>query len=392
MSEEKIIVDETKMPENLKTDIVGKAVWIQEEKNRIIKERSNAEPPEVKTEVKTEVKPEVKEENKEGIKLADIGEYNSVDEIKEALKDKDLTKKERDDLKAELEEAKAKLAEKPKNTFIDKDLYRLNHIKSNKPDDFEVYKSLLYGNNNPLDILRTKFLKDNPEYKGKEDKVDLLLKDKYNLNDKYDLEDPEEVSKKELNEMKLDIDSKTARKDLLKEFESIEVPETEVVDKEKQQKEYAEKLTKIKQESKKVWQPIATEIVKSFDSLPIMSKGEKDEEEKEFMSYKPSEEEKKTLATKVLDYLVEGGKPPTEDSVREAQAYVRAVFLMENWSKIVNQVASNARSMEDEKWNKEFNNPSALNNKAEAKNKVDSVKSHNEAERKKVMDYYKNNT
>lgn len=383
---EDIKVDLTKMPESAKYDAIQRAVWVQEEKNKIINERTNKQPA-TNNEENKEVKTEQQTDEPVSFKLEDfkdIGEYKTVDEIKAALKEGGLTKKERDALKQELEEAKQNFAEqKPINTFFDKDLKRLDILKKDKPEDFELYTRLKFGVNDPFEIVKLKFMREHPEYKNRVEDAEMYLKDLYGVDHDYDKDDPDDVKEMKINKMKLELEADNAKKQFLSEFEKIDVPEPTIVDGEKVSNDNAEKVKKAKQEAKKHWQPIATEIAKRFDEFPVMTKG-KEGSDSELMRYKIPEEYKNELAGKVVEYLVESGKPFTEDSVREAQSYIQTVFLVEHWSSIISEAVSHARSITNEEWHKTYNNPSSLTSKNSPTEK-DTFKTKNNEERQKAL-------
>jgi len=321
------------------------------------------------TERKEDEKPKEVQTEKTGIQFEDfkdVGEYTSIEEVKAALKEGGLTKQERDELKEQLKELTAMKAtyETAMNTnpFIDADLYKLNKIKQEKPEEYDIIRKLVMGGVDGKEVLRLQFIKDNPEYKDKPEKVDLYLNDKYGLDTEYNLDLAEDVKEKELNEMAMEQAVKKAKQELLKEYNTIEVPTVTVTDPEKEKEEATKELVRSRKENRTKWQPVVIGVLENFKSLPITTKDAKGNEV-EAMSYEPTAEDKKELAGLVTDYLVENDMPLTEDSKKWASQYATLVFEQKNKAKINQAFAEHIRSMTNEDWIKYTENPSALNDK-----------------------------
>lgn len=391
MAENEIKVDLSTMPSEIKGDIMKEAQWKEEEKNRLTAESleksaggTTGETEEQKT-AKLEAErlaAEETEKDKKPIKLdlsefKEFGEFKSKDDIKAQLKELGLTKVEITKLNQQIEEEKGRLAqfiEKSKeNPFNDPDLYRLNHIKRETPNDYDFYKKVVMGGLDGFELIKTQFLKDNPKITP--EKADIFLRDKYGLDEEYDMEIPAEKKEREINETSLLLETERIKKDILNKFSEIKVPEPTIIDEEKVKLENATKLEEQRTKARKVWSPLAEKIVKSFDKLPILITGEGEEKTKEFMDYIIPEETKKELTAQVLDYLTD--KPLTEDSINEAKAHVRLVYLINHLPEINTAYGDKVRAMNDEEWQKLKTNPSALNsksNKEKEKGKTDGIK------------------
>ena len=382
--ETEVKVDMTLVPEDIKGDIFKEAQWKENEKNRLTAEVLAKKEPVASVEPTEPTEP-VEPENKEVKTELDLSEFTEFeiktkDEIKERLKEHGLTKKEITELKQQLESKNneyQQFIEKTKaNPFTDPDLYRLNHIKREKPDEYNFYKKVVMGGADGIELLKAQFLKDNPDEKP--ETIELYLKNKYGFDKQYDPDDPEEMKTKQLNEFAFRQDVKKIKDSVLKTFNEITVPEPTIKDEkeiEKEKQEVATKLAEQRTTARKAWTPLAEKIVKALDKMPILVTGEGDEKVKEFMDYIIPEESKKEFLPLLVDFLTD--KPLTEQSISEAQAHVRLVYLINHLPEINVAYGDKVRAMNDEEWQKIRVNPSALqskSNKDKGKDQSDDAK------------------
>ena len=369
---EEIVVDYEAMPENLKNDPVGKVKWEATERARMNAEESASA-------VKAD--DNVKDDNKNDDTpspatkfeithddIKDFGDFKTVDEIKEALKERSLTKAERDTLKTELEQMKVELGKKPKTTFKDKDLYRLDKLKAEKPENFEAILKLKYGNPAAIDVLRAKFIKENPEYVGKEAMADKLIYKDFGVDPKKVIDEdtePEEREEHEIAIARMELKAKATKTELLSELDSIEVPDTEIID-ETKQKELSEKL---KGDSRNLWKGFTEELSKGLTKFPIKIPETDDKGNIikgkfiDFADYVIPKEIASECAGAALEYLSENRLIPTNDDeakryAMDAKNIMESEMIKRQFSHIILAAIEKGRLLKDEEWHKIINNPS----------------------------------
>lgn len=163
------------------------------------------------------------------IPLAEIagGKYKTKDELYadirrlETFKPEDLQQIEL--LRKENEQAKLKLSE-VENAFTVKDetLYRLSVLKEKNPDKYAIAAKLVFGNDEPVDVLKAKFVSENPAYKDSMDAVDRRVKAAYPDLFGEDADKDSQEYKDALIELRADAEK--AKKSLLSDLESVELP------------------------------------------------------------------------------------------------------------------------------------------------------------------------
>ncbi len=351
--------DPTKMPVNVKGDYARQVAWENTEKAEIEREYAEA--------LKGQGEPPAKEEenNEENPKFSlddfkDFGEFKTVDEIKEALKDRSLTKTERDDLKEELATAKTQLEAKPKSLITDPTLYRLNKIKGEKAEDFERYAKLMWGKTDAMTTLKEKFLRDNPEYKESPEIVESLIKSEYGLDKTVDPDDEEAVKQNKIAIARLEIAAKAAKKEILSELDKIEVPEAEIID-ENKVKEANEKLTKQLRED---WSVFKSGIEKEFQKFHIQIP-QKDERGNiikdkfiDFTDHIIPDDIRKRCADYAYEFAVINKMKPTKENVSAAWNELMKTFTWTNLPYIIDTAIELRATMDNETFHKTYNNPS----------------------------------
>uniref|UniRef100_A0A6M3MEY4 Uncharacterized protein n=1 Tax=viral metagenome TaxID=1070528 RepID=A0A6M3MEY4_9ZZZZ len=277
-----------------------------------------------------------------------INKYKNVSNESKTLKEqREILSKENEKLMKEMQSVRSEID--------DPDLFRLNKIKKENPDQFNVYAKIVLNKDglSAIDLLKLKFIKDNPQFSDKPEKAEQYLRHKYSIDldelNSEDFEEPEVNKRKqdiEMNKMNLEVDANSVKREILNEFNKIELPKK------------AEPVNT--DELKANWNPIVTELVNQFNELPIMVRGINDKEPKEFMKFVVAPEQKQKFINLVNEYVVTNNMPFTKESLTQAAQFLMVSFQRENQYHINNSILQKARSMEAEEWEKFTNNPSAL--------------------------------
>jgi hypothetical protein len=144
----------------------------------------------------------------------------------------------------------------------------------------------------------------------------------------------------------------------LKKIREIDVPEK--VDFESQrearQREAAEKTEQLKQS----WSKVAQDMVDGFDTLNL-ARETSDGKEEVYFTYDVDNNFKQEATELVVDYLVNLGSEPTKENIREAEAYVRDLFLNRHANDIIQAYGKDVEAKLIEKHNLEEDNPKPPN-------------------------------
>jgi hypothetical protein len=153
----------------------------------------------------------------------------------------------------------------------------------------------------------------------------------------------------------------------LKKIRDIEVPEK--VDFEAEREARQQAAAAKTEELKGAWGKVASEMVDGFDTLKL-SRETEDGKKEVYFTYNVDEDFKKEATDLVVDYLINQGEEPTKQSVREAEAYVRDLFLNRHANDIIQAYGADVEAKLIEKYNLEQDNPKPPND-SEAPEAVD---------------------
>jgi len=176
----------------------------------------------------------------------------------------------------------------------------------------------------PLKALQVQMLVANPSIDGGEEGVAELIADKYGVSIE-ELEDYESLDRKVKNKIKLD--GQSARGDLKKLYDGIDVPQK--VD-----------LNQVRADIKTSWESPLKEMVKGIDKLSIA----------EGLDFIVTDEMKAGLFEERLSQLSNGLVKPTTEVAQELASEIRKELLTKNLDKIVQFIDKTS----EEKWKAHF--------------------------------------
>lgn len=263
------------------------------------------------------------------------GEYKDVDSIKgvfdKASKYEQVaTEREQYSKRvAELEGLEAKV--NPLNFFSSPDAYlREQFLLKNpslEPEVLRVVSDLTPGKIDgldPLKALKVQMLVANPDIDGGEDGVAELIASKYGIS-ADELVDFENLDRSVKNRIKLD--AKTARVDLKKMYDGIDIPQT--VD-----------LGQMRTDIKTAWESPLKEIVKGIDKLRLA----------DGYDFTVTDEMKAGILEERLSKLSNNLVKPTQEMGEELSAKIKKELLVKNMDKIVQFIDKTS----EEKWKAHF--------------------------------------
>jgi len=273
-------------------------------------------------------------------------EYKDVDSIKgvfeKASKYDDVyTQKETASRRvAELEAIEEKV--NPLNFFSSPDAYLREQFLLKNPDlDPGVLKVVsgltptIIKDLSPLKALQAQLLVANPDIEGGEEGVAELVADKYGITVE-ELGDYASLERSVKN--KINLDAKTARTELGKLFDGIDVPQK--VD-----------LTQARTEIRTAWESPLKELIKGIDKLSIA----KD------LDFIVTDDMKAGLFDDRLTRLSNGLVKPSEEVMQDIASDIRTRLLIENMDKVVEVISKTEGEKWKEHYRKEVHNTKPLN-------------------------------
>jgi hypothetical protein len=269
---------------------------------------------------------------------------------------------------SEYEKLAAKVKElESANPFSDEMLYKLDQIKKNSPDKFDIARNLAFGKPDPLDILKMQLENENEAFKKADDSDKLAyLRRQYKLS--HNLKEPSEddYSEEEYQErmdkfreaeeevrvgrMRLSIDAENAQKKLYDSmFGAIEVPKRESTeDLERKTGEAVEAL-------KGSWDSVMSKI--SFKDLSVKMFNPEDKSTNDFIKLDVPADEVVKYKNELRDIMVNAGSPTERVTEKDIAGYIEKRYREDHFAEVVWQVVKKASAMGEDGIRKEFYNP-----------------------------------
>lgn len=288
--------------------------------------------------------------------------YENIDAVKTQLASvKDLTEKSEkyDEVFNTSEKYKTDLEDyKKRNPYQQDDLYRLSTIKSDE-DLFKNTTQLLYGSNKSEDLLKMKFISDNPEYKGRDEEVSRLVLSEYGFEERIEKDEDGDVieanvqynaDKRELIKDKMNLAAATAKRELLSQFNTIEIPEQKTS---KSKEELAEEQKVETDKFVSTWKEPFTNVKESFAKFDLSQEvGDKNIP----IEIELTEGEQQDLAKFTANMIINEKIEPTKENIESVKQVAINTYKAQNLNKIVSKAVEYAMSQTDETWREKVNN------------------------------------
>lgn len=303
-------------------------------------------------------------ENKEHLNTDDnsfktlFPEYNSPDEIKTKIKERGEFETKVKDYEARVQELEKDLQfHKDQVPFNDENLFRLDQIKKTNPEDYDLCSKLVFGGHTPLEILKIKFLKDNPTFKDKKPElIENIIMKPYRVtsvegDDDYEME-------VELSHAEMQKAAESAKKELLKPFDAIQLPPRKSAeDIKKEQLDASEKVIS-------GWRPKFRGVVEGFfrTQEPIVSFKNKAGEV--IFEVKPDfsgnvDEDIKLYGEMASSQITGNGIPYSEEAENGIRSFMKNLYVIKNIDKIIEASTEAA----EERARIKYSNPGVVHNK-----------------------------
>ncbi len=251
-----------------------------------------------------------------------VGTYDELKERYTALS------KGRDELSVEIE----RLKKQTENVYGDPILYKLDKIRSEStPEEYEVYKRLALGTPDAIEMHKLNFIRENPTMKDKADVYIRMLQKEY--PDLFDPEADKESDEYQTQSLKFSLETKRVTDNLMKRLESIDVPNLENVNKEKESQV---------ETFKKSWEaPFKTEVQSKFGTYS--SKVEFNIDDKEDyeveLNIPIDEKEQQEILSIVNNHAITNNVQPNAEGIKYLNDLAKNLYFMRNSEAILKNVA-----------------------------------------------------
>lgn len=295
-------------------------------------------------------------------------DFNDEDSLKDFLSKKaelerlaELDNKYKE-LNSKYEEAKQQL--NPRQHFVNEDEYKRQLILKKYGE--EVNPGLLnkivsqdVSKMSDIDILILGKQVGNPYLIGGDEGARQLIYDQFGINAEEMGDDPTKWSNLVKNRLS---DAATQVRKSLNQIKSIEVPQVEDFESQRQAKIKAgeELRTKLKDG----WTKVVGKLVKDFSDYEYL----------EGKKFKVDDDFKKMATDVLLEHLIEGDLDLNEENIKNAQLYLRSEFWQQRGQDILKAHAEDIKSQFTEQKMKENDNPKLRNNEEKPQADIDKEK------------------
>lgn len=302
-------------------------------------------------EKKEEIKPEKKnietqkEETKQELTFDEVvkQKFSDVESFNKFFNEYEQLKTEAETLRSKLPEFETKattyekkLKEYEEAGYIDDETYyKLAKLKKSNPEKAKQIEKVLFGGISNHDLLRMKFVEENPTYADKQEYIETVLEEEYGIGmqlpDEEDDNYNEILKKKRVKEMKLNAESEKYKQQIISQLDTIEVakPKTEA-DSAKEKEAYLSS-----------WQKPFDSISKNIESLNIEVDSENGEKKKLY-EYKLTETEKKEQLKLVAEVINSGRYDTTEDNIESFVELAKKDYIAKNIGTILQKALGEA--------------------------------------------------
>jgi hypothetical protein len=275
-------------------------------------------------------------------------EYNEPGEVAQRLSEYQELKQ-----KTELLNEQLANAQKTSSGYEDETLYKLAHIKKNSPEDFEIATKVLFGNPDPLSLIKMERMKKYPEMKNlTEDDWEIALSDEFGVDpfegdpddDDYEKNKAKWEKSKRSADVKLKLATAQAKEYLSGIVNNIEVPKPKT--KEELDADNNTRINTFKSD----WTPVITGVKTELNKIKLSVPG--DNGQVEFLDFEIPVEQKTKYLQEIVGILFNNGSKVDANSTSLVTNYVIDRYKKEHFDNILQSALAKARAMSDDEWAK----------------------------------------
>lgn len=264
------------------------------------------------------------------------GKFKTKDELVKFLTDADTAISGKQELEKIVDELRNS------NPFADETLFKLNALAKEDPEKLKHYASLVYGKNDPIELLKAQMKQRHPD--KSEEFLEKIVKSDY-PNLYGDGSDPESIEyQKEL--LRLESDAKNARGELLKKLDEITVPKYEPPKRKTQEEEQKEAVEHLKQ-----WTEPWEQIVKGVEKLVVpvsISEKENVNVEIDMKSIPDLDKQIEKIAGGAAKLMLDNKLNADKENIGIINEYVKNSLISQNFNNIVSQLVTKFNKEKDD--------------------------------------------
>jgi hypothetical protein len=281
-----------------------------------------------------------------------------ITEVESKLTEFEKTKQELADYKKRYEEVGKYID--PKSFFANEKLYQTNLMLKKYPDKdvalMTRISSLDIDKADNFDLLVLNEMLKNPSIEGGEAGAQEMLASKYGVDLTQDRKEWERLARNQIG---------TDGNQVRSEFKAFQKVDPELpIDVEKVKSDLLARENAKIETKKSEWKPLMDKALSDFKELPIFDQDEKGDL-KEIYKYQVeySEEDKKSIAEDMINYLAYTGQDVNEKSIKNSLDLIKGRYLLSQLPKIMKSYGLQIATQKDEEWHQKVNNDNPLSDK-----------------------------
>lgn len=287
-----------------------------------------------------------------------FADFDSVDTVKKlASRGTKYTEEVENELvqlraqKTQLETEQKALKElRNKSPYKDERYYKLEKLAEESPDLVPVYQKLLFGNPDPLDIIKQDLILKHPEiFRDDPQSLERRLHREYPAIFDEDADRDSDEYKNAYTDMLMD--SKIIKGELMKKINAIQVPDPAAINAEAEAKQI---------EFIKSWEPFAVKLRSEFGKIAIGIQDEKGTlHDVKINDIIIPEKDVKNYLTRAGQYILQNELPANEKSLAEVKSFAEALWIAENRTQYNTHLAKEISADSMKELRKKIHNPKA---------------------------------
>lgn len=225
--------------------------------------------------------------------------------------------------------------------------YKLDKLEEEDPENLPVYRSILFGNPDPLELVKLQAIAENPDVFGEdEEALELFLQDRY--PELYGEEAEEDSQEFKRGMTRLKVDANAAKRKFQEKIDSIEVP-----DPKKETEDLKEKREKIAGQ----WQNPFGELRKEFSKIPVTVYEKDGKTPMELTSIEVDSKEVEPVLKQAAQFIVKGMLEPNKENVEAVKNFILSQWIQKNQTRYNTAIAEHVAKSNDSNWRKAVHNP-----------------------------------
>lgn len=244
--------------------------------------------------------------------------------------------------------------QKPAHQIKNETYLKLDKLEQESPEKAEMYKKLLFGDDDHRAILKLKFINDNPELKSDNAAIDRFVKRKYPVLFDENADTESDEYQDALTDMK--VDAISAKRALMSGFDAIEIETPKVEDKpDSQQSASPEKEKEVSaRKVAETWKAQFSRMIK--EPGEIKSTFKTSDGKSVDVSIPIPGEKSSGISDSVAQFIIDNELELNDTNRGEVKSLISKLTIANNIDWYTDQVANRVRQTSDKQWVQEVSN------------------------------------